>query len=377
MSLTKPQILDFIKKGQFSDEKIAEYLENETISAEELRNEARLTTDKIDELSLLVHLFRIKHGKYTRQQTIDLVENNIVAKATIEKVLGKETFADYFPSPPPTFNLMEDWENVPPLKPDRIDVFVLGIATSGKSCFMSGLIHYADKAGQLQIDIDNASGFVYANQLIDAVRHGVLPPATPKTAIQYMACDFKGNDGDVHPFSFIEMAGENFERAFGKTVDKIPSKFNEYLFASRNQKIFFLCLDYYKETQGGSFGGPSQKAQFDFILKLMRKHGALETTEAICIVVTKWDTYTGTDSEKGVADFLNSEYKSLIALCKEYEAELKKLVFIIFPFSLGDFTRGGTYRYASESSENIFNWLCDFTSSKNEKGSGKKGWFGR
>ncbi|MCC5944867.1 MAG: hypothetical protein JJT94_08020 [Bernardetiaceae bacterium] len=262
-----------------------------------------------------------------------------------------------------------DWDNVPPLKENRVDVFVLGVASSGKSCFMAGLLHYADSIGRIQHHIENRTGYQYANTLIDAVGRGLVPPPTSVDHIQYMACDLIDDDGDKHPLTFIEMSGEVFEGCHLKTIDEVPVKLKSYFFENPNRKIVFLAIDY-----GLTFSNDvSQRTQFDFILKFLEENGMIQNLECLVLILTKWDK-SPDQSEEAAKDFLQKRYMSLIRLCRDFK-EKYGLNYYIYRFSLGKFHHAHSYDYNEADSKRIFELLCQFSPIQQEPK--KPGWFNK
>ena len=57
-------------------------------------------------------------------------------------------------------------EDLPPMERGRTDVFFVGIAASGKSVMLSGLLYYANKVGIRRLDGGNNEGDKYAAQII-------------------------------------------------------------------------------------------------------------------------------------------------------------------------------------------------------------------
>ncbi len=307
-----------------------------------------------------IHIDNILQGHYDENKIIDLKNKGILEEHDLEPIIAEDFFLELYPQGSKVWHLGAiDESQIPDLQPNRVDVFTLGISGSGKSCFLAGLLTYADKIGKLSMLIDNTYGYDYGSKLIDNLNEEVLPPATPVNLIQYISCDFRGEKkDDKHPVTFIDMAGENFQNCFAKSINEIPPKVKKYLFGSNNRKLFFLCLDYQQDSVKNNNNRTRQKNQFDYILKFLEKNGTLKTTEAICIVVTKWDMCEDTSPDAGIK-FLQSKYMSLINLCKEYQ-EKYKVDFRIFPFSLGVPDKRGNFIYNNNDSSFIFKWLVSF-----------------
>lgn len=269
----------------------------------------------------------------------------------------------------------DEWKNIPPLKEGRIDVFIFGIAGSGKSCFLAGLFYHGNSIGRLNVDIDNVTGVKYADTLIEAMEEGRVPTATAVDYIQYIACDIRDDDEHTHPLTFIEMSGEHFQDAYGKTLPDLKKekpKLVEYLFENPNRKVIFLAIDY-QPDRGGETG---QRKNFEFMLKFLDKNGVLENVETIVLVITKLD---GDDDslQDDAKRFLENRYKSLTNLCNDY-VEKHGLDFYVYKFSLGNFKSIGNFKskyvfdYNPTDSEIIFDMLCDTTSVLKQKKKVKK-----
>ncbi len=357
-----------IKTGALSNSRIRELLDSGKMDRCELLDEGILTQRKLDEIyyiSPTEHLDNIRNRKYSNDKVRDLIKSNsideddvlqtgVYTKEQLDMVLGR-------PRPPITVNWEDiDWSHVPSIKNDRVDVYVLGMAGSGKSVFMSGLLYYAKKKGRLITDIDNPAGSKYADILTTAVRKGQVPPPTPVEIIQYMACDFRDWNNIPHPLTFLEMSGEIFEKLYSAKPENIHSRLKEYI-GSSNQKIIFFAIDYFLHSEDGQMyeDTATQSDRFEHVLKFFRKTGMLNNTEAVCFLITKWDLSGQGDNQAAAREFLQNEYLNLINLAKELKQEFGfKLE--VYTFSLGNFNGMNGYTYVDNDSEKIFNWLCSF-----------------
>ena len=402
--MTAAQWKSLIRQGRVSDDKIRDLINTGRLSKEELVDEYVLSHQQIKALFFVSpekHQENIDMGRYSvddirkfvRQGELDatvlknflmnrirsgaasdteikyyvehrevdsgeLIHQNILTRHRLDAILG-------VPHEPIDVDLAL-WDDVPPLIPERVDVFVLGIVGSGKSTFMAGLMYYAHQAGLLSLQIENNKGYVYANTLINAVRLRLLPPATPGTTLQHMAANFRSPVGQI-PMTFIEMSGEIFQKCFGRRVSDMPSNFVEYM-SHENTKVVLMAVDY---RAHGTMDAKSvmQATQFDFMLRFMEQHGTLNHTKAIAILITKWDTSPDQSAEAAIR-FLREEYLNLFNLCSEM-ADKYRLRFEVFRFSLGTFDERKSYAYQPEDSQVIFNWLCEFAPvQKQRKGKG-------
>lgn len=367
-----------IKSGELPDDKIKNLIDSGKLDAQELITEGVLTQKRLDEIYYVgpaKHKERIRNREYSYDQIRALIDQNILDELDLvaEGILTQDQIDIIIPRPKaPIYVDFGDWQDVPPLKPNRVDVFVLGLAASGKSVFMSGLIYYAHSKGRLFNDIDNPVGAKYADTLIYAVKNRLLPPGTPVDYIQYMACDFIDKEGKEHPLTFLEMSGEIFRKLHFSKENNVPQQqqFKSYLF-SANRKIIFLTIDYFLHSERGRIQDDniSQSSRFEYILQFFEKNGTLRSTEAICILITKWDLCKS-DDNSAAANFLQREYLNLINLTKRYQAQYG-FKFEVYTFTLGNFDERNNYEFVERDSEFIFNWLCSFSPVTNkEKGGG-------
>lgn len=353
----------FIRQGRYSDDQIKELINKGTLNANNLIEENVLTKERLEKIFYVSpeqHKARVSNKIYSHADIKKLIDTGTLKESELitEGLLTRDEMQVIMKRPKAPITIEFDFGDVPPLQENRVDVFVLGIAGSGKSSFMAGLIYYAKKNGRLNIEPDNLSGFKYAQKLTQAVKQKMLPPATPAEYVQYMACDFTDDQNKQHPLTFIEMSGELFEKCYGVAKERMPGKLQEYLFNSKNNKIIFLTIDYNIHSADKYLDTP-QETQFDFILRFLNMHGTLKSTEAICILITKWDMCKDT-SERAAVNFLEEEYLNLVNLCKKYKDE-NKLKFEVFTFSLGSFDEGKSYEYIPRDSAFLFKWLCSFS----------------
>jgi hypothetical protein len=363
------------------DEEIKKWIDDGILNAKELVAEGILTEEKIERIyyvSREQHLENIRKGHYDGTKIRGLLTGNVVSEQDLLAlgIFSQSTLDDILGKPKAPISVdFGDWHDVPPLKEHRMDVFVLGLAGSGKSVFMSGLIFYAHKKGRLVNDIEYRVGARYTGNLISAVHQKRLPPRTPDDYIQFLACDFKDDRGSKHPLTFLEMSGEIFTNIHFAKDDKINPRFLEYL-KGPNQKVIFLAIDYFLHSyQSRQTLDITQSSRFEYIMQYFEMKGALRNTIAVCILVTKWDLCPNPNQEHAAENFLSEEYLNLINLIKELRDKFG-FKFEIFTFSLGEFNDRLDYTYNDRDSERIFNWLCSFTDITPQSSS-KGGWFSR
>ena len=408
-SMSTSELKKFIREGKFSDASIKKYIEEGRLSRKELVDEGVLTEDRLRKIFFvspeeykrnveegnytlgevrelvakgdlqkddLIHFHKrnIRQGRYSDNEIKDIIVQGEIDSYNLinEGVLTQEHLDDIFDRPLPLLDIgFDSWDQIPQLMSNRVDVFVLGIVGSGKSAFMAGLLYYARKNGKLGAEIDNTAGYMYVNAITDAVKRSILPPRTPDEKMQYMACSFTSPNDDLIPMTFIEMSGEVFQKCYGKKTTEMPQKFVQYM-DHENNKVIMLAVDY-KVHSSFSHNNTSQETQFDYIIKFLDKQGTLNNTEAICILITKWDL-SPDQSEEAAIRFLEEEYLGLYNLCKQMEKKYK-LRFAIFRYSLGVFGRRNSYTYDPKDSKLLYNWLCSFMPVQKQQGG--RGIFGK
>lgn len=353
MEIPTENYYGMVRRKELADQEILALLKAKTLDLEELRKRKCITPDQ--------------YGEFMKKLDTD----------TDTGTDGPQAPCDMERIDPSIF------QEVPPIIKGRYDVFVLGLAASGKSCFLAGLLHYGNQSSRLRVDNENRGGFAYASALRRAVFLGCPLPATPVTDIQYISCDFIESEENAarHPLNLLEMSGEVFESCWGKSKSELMSpsssdgmgrsqaRLAEYLF-NENEKIIFLAIDCGTDPL---YEKIPQNDHFDNMMQNLKRWGVLNRTAAICILVTKWDLNPDT-SDKGKQRFLEKEYKSLVSYCRELEEEFDFYMAAHF-FSLGEFEpTTNRYTFQPRDSERIFDWLCDATGVIRQR---KRGFFRR
>lgn len=249
---------------------------------------------------------------------------------------------------------------------NRVDIFLLGVAGSGKSSFLSGILKAAKDSGNLDLpmmldeagNVVNGSGRVYAQHLINAVEFSLPPQRNAFEFLTYLAVNLRDEKGQVHPLSFMEMSGELFQDCFGKNKNQLREKLQAYLFHD-NVKMLCCVIDYNIHREQQSATDIQQWMHFDWFLNLLDANGTMKKCVVISILITKWDLAPD-QSPEGARSFLEREYKLLYKTCERY-ATMYKLKFQIITFSLGYFDARNAVTYNPKDSVKVVNWLCDNT----------------
>ncbi len=373
-----------LTRVEFSDQFVIERIKEESINIYALQDyfpheqfqRIFIRLEKEQEAERQGHLQKIKQKQYSEAEIRALVENNALTREDIlnhtpisynelAEIMGDPVEPMMPPPLPPTSSAVL-------LLEDRTDVFTFGVVGSGKSLFLGAVFAYAHSQGLYRTDHADKAATQYTDFLIRAINNGrpivgtaidyalYLPVTFKNKALQPVKKGFFGKTlmkKKFHPFNFIEMSGEHFQDIY--SADNIFKWLKEYLFESRNKKIFFFTIDYFiHHTHSEGQLEASQSAQFQNVLNFLRQNELLGDTIAICLLITKWDLCPN-PSPQAAKDFLEQHYKNLYTTCKDLADSYRDLDFKIFTFSIGEVRPSNAYNYNPEQSEGIFNWLCD------------------
>jgi len=343
---------------------LKQYVEQGTLSKRDILDNnffiSRADYDQAFPVTKAEYLLDIKKGVYSDDQLRLLIGDGIISEQELvdHGIKSQRELDKLFDRKVGYYNTEFDFSDVPPIREDRTDVFVFGIAGSGKSSFMAGLMYYMYRNGLIVKHLNNMVGFVYMDSLINTIQRKELPRPTAVNYVQYMECDLRDRNGQKHPLTFIEMSGELFSNCYGKQKSALNPRLNEYLFDSANNKLLFLTIDYYAHLSGVSLEA-RQDAKINFILQFLEFHGMLNTVEAICILITKWDS-SADQNPQAVEELLRQEYLTLYNMCKEFE-EKKGVKFRVFCFSLGQFDATNQYTFDEYYSKQVYEFLAAVT----------------
>ncbi len=257
------------------------------------------------------------------------------------------------------------------------DVVFFGIASSGKTCVLSGLLSHDD----IDIDEANWSG-EYASLLKKYGKAGIAISGTPENFVAMIKATARRPEGVKHHFNLVEMAGETFVNKIvnamgrdGKLVTSFADMGTQApeILNNGNRKLFFILIDPTSE-------GREQALQAEAVNRLKSlmfgkvdgrnpNEAIMRRVEGLHFIVTKADTLAGGPSQarEVVHGILNrGARESLVESCREYginasdESELDGRP-RIFPFSLGRFNVGNIYTYNPADSDVLLNVICDYT----------------
>ena len=232
-------------------------------------------------------------------------------------------------------------EDLPPMEEGRTDVYFVGLAGSGKSTMLSGILNVANKEGILLPDTYNNDGAVYQTQIISDLSRGVLPKATAEKSFNYIAMSLNDDNKKKHPFNIVEVPGELYAEIFNNpNIDGLL----KYI-KNSNKKILIFVIDSlaHDSNYADSKNALDQSLVYVNILNMFKKNGVLNQTDAIYLVTNKFDAikenrFNGDnrpDTELAL-EFLKEEFKNLINNCTSIRDESKnKFKIKVLPYSIG------------------------------------------
>lgn len=247
------------------------------------------------------------------------------------------------------------------------DIYFFGIAGSGKTCVLSGLMSLT---GQLGFRFDPkgpGGGGNYAMDLRNYARKSMLPPSTDQQYIQVIDGQINDEDGNSHKIAFIEMSGEKTaEFAAMDSQDSLDDlgPGASGLLSNDNNKVLFFVIDPTNvenvEKKVGSQQWVMQSDMLNCVSSLLSRNTALmKKVVAIHIILTKSDTLGEYVDQNVVEELLKSQgYQAVLAdikaLCEKYDIN-KQTGFNVglFPFCIGKFLPGEVYTFDETDSLKI------------------------
>ena len=291
----------------------------------------------------------------------DTLINKGIPETVIDKVLENEIQKE--------FSLGETPESIPE---GFTEVYFWGIAGSGKTTALSGIISTANKMGYMEVA--QGPGYDYMldlqNQFNDEI--SVLPAATPTANTQYLPFTLKKpNETNSRSVSLVELSGEIFQCFLYKNASKpLPSEDHEHTFntllsylKSDNPKIHFFFVDYAKQNKVDQDG----YTQANYLSAAATFFNNPEynifgnSTDAVYVVITKSDLMPDDISkEDQVSQYLNdnnyvSFVNSLRDKCKQHNINDGRLLGT--PFSLGKVYFEDISDFNPNTSKNIIDIL--------------------
>lgn len=255
-------------------------------------------------------------------------------------------------------------EDLPPMDKGRTDVFFVGIPASGKSVMLSGLLYYTKKMGISIPDSYNIEGEKYSAQITSYLEKGVLPKPTGSGTYNYIAISLKDDKKKAHPLNIVEVPGENYAKIFdGGLENEEVRGFVNYV-KNSNRKILIFVLDALEHQQRLEADYANMYSQSDIyvsILNMFKTYKILDKTDAIYIVVNKFDVIKKSYGQNSKTDldladeFVREEFRNLLNNCIDAkENSGNKFKIKVFPFSIGEVCYDKILKeYNQEYSRNI------------------------
>ncbi len=255
------------------------------------------------------------------------------------------------------------------------DIILFGIAASGKTSVMTGLLSSENVA----VDEVNYSG-EYASLLKSYSRSGIAISGTPDDFVAVVKGTIRSGAARDNSFNFVEMAGEAFTNKIVTAVGSDGHVITEFrrmgnsaseILSNDNEKLIFLLID----PTCDEAGRQEQIKSFNRLRSLMfdveANREVMRRVKGLHFIVTKADTLGENREDKAVGivhSILNKATRdALIEQCAECginaspDASANGLP-RIFCFSLGRFNVGNIYTYDPADSEGLLSVICNYTS---------------
>ncbi len=280
-------------------------------------------------------------GKISADDIKKAIKTNIVSDSDLENLelnqRTKKALLNYIDSPSSltSYTISE----LPPMQEGRTDIYCIGLAGTGKTTMLTGLLKAAQNQGKIIPDTYAGSqGINFSNTIIQNLNRGFIPPRTSSDSYIYIPLTIKDEKGISHPLNIVDVPGEIFRKI---SEEGEARQFLKYI-KNKNKKIFFIVVDpqlHYNPTKDSL----DQSLVYPNILQILKSEGIAEHIDAIYLVTNKFDylkdnEYPFDDRDEGdiALEFINSNFKALITNCLDvkehsrYDFKVKSL-----PFSIG------------------------------------------
>ncbi len=261
------------------------------------------------------------------------------------------------------------------------DIYFFGVAGSGKTCVLSGLMSLT---GQLGFRFDPkgpGGGGYYAIELRNYARTSMLPPGTVQDYIQVIDGQIDDEKGYMHKISLIEMSGEKTARF--AAIDN-PTSLDDLgegasgLLSNDNNKVIFFVIDPTNEKNikvGDNTQWITQSDVLSCVSSLLSKNkGLMKKVVAIHVILTKSDTLGDYIDENVIKNVLDSQgYKAVLedikSICAKYDINKQTGFRVgVFPFCIGKFMPGDVYTFDNTDSLKILRVIQNNTPVIKRKG---------
>ncbi|OXA66864.1 hypothetical protein B0A58_15870 [Flavobacterium branchiophilum NBRC 15030 = ATCC 35035] len=274
----------------------------------------------------------------------DSVDVNIISINDIENLdinkRNKKALLNYIESEHEIESFtIDELHKLHPMQEGRTDIYCIGLAGTGKTTMLSGLLKLGTQHGKIiQDNYAGAKGINFSNTIIQNLNRGFIPPRTLEDSFIYVPISLKDDKGISHPLNIVDVPGEIF-----KDISKNGEvkTFLKYI-NNKNKKIFFIVVDpylHYNPTKKSL----DQSLVYPNILQILKSEGIAEHIDAIYLVTNKFDYlkdnyFPFDDREEGeiALEYINTNFRALITSCLDvkehsrYDFKVKSL-----PFSIG------------------------------------------
>lgn len=264
-------------------------------------------------------------------------------------------------------NPLPEWEGTPVLPARKTDLWVLGIAASGKSAMLSAILGRLNAQGQVlgAAYSDRPEGFLYRSYLENAYRLKMFPQSTQTEGFNFMPMDLLverkktlfGRKVTMQPCNLIEMAGEKVKgvlEAEGTSTQEDTLMSLEWL-KSKNSKVITIVLDITSREL-------NQLTALNRVFSMLLAKGVLARTEKVILLATKvdkldcFDPNGGARLQEEVERVINRDFRSLKETIETfYSGEL-----VTMPFSVGGDIVRNEYLRGERHIHFIDNYINEF-----------------
>jgi hypothetical protein len=311
------------------------------------------------------------NGKITLEQMSDNLPDTRLTQEIVNKIKyfiqNKKSVEFYL------------WNNLPPLLPNRTDIYFFGQPASGKSCILANMFSYINKKGLIIENTHSLIGTHYKNTIQHEYDLGFLPERTDASSdgVNYIPFELLDPENlkDQHPLNFIEMSGELFDNASMGGVSDNNLNAKNYLNNS-NRKLLFFVVDYDHHVQDliNPDGNTPQGSKMLNVLALLDQFGTFKHTDGIYLLVSKADLFPyGVDSTEFASDFLHENYMAFIRNCINIKQKYKgEFQITIYPYSIGNLSLKSSFVY--EPDDNWASKIVEEIVSKSFYNKPNRGW---
>lgn len=264
-------------------------------------------------------------------------------------------------------NPLPEWEGTPVLPARKTDLWVLGIAASGKSAMLSAILGRLNELGQILGPefSSRPEGFLYRSYLENAYRLKMFPQSTQTEGFNFMPMDLLverkkslfGRKVTTQPCNLIEMAGEKVKgvlEAEGTSTKEDTLMSLEWL-KSKNSKVITIVLDITSREL-------NQLTALNRVFSMLLAKGVLARTEKVILLATKvdkldcFDPNGGARLQEEVEKVINRDFRSLKETIETfYSGEV-----VTMPFSVGGDIVRNEYLRGERHIHFIDNYINEF-----------------